>query len=166
MQMKPHQQSPDPSNRAVSACLERAELFFEGKRKRLTPIRRRVLEILLAQGCAMTAYKILDQLKADGKAPHPPVAYRALDFLVEFGFVHKIEHLNAYVACTHPHAHHAPAFMICRLCDKVTETASPASTDMMQRLARETGFVVEETILEAVGICPDCCDDAGVAPST
>ncbi|WP_349538849.1 transcriptional repressor [Sagittula sp. NFXS13] len=164
--MKPYQFGPHPSESAVSACFARAERFFEGKRKRLTPIRRRVLETFSVQRSAMTAYKILDQLKTDGKAPHTQVAYRAREFLVEFGFVHKNEHLNTYVACTQPHAHHKPAFMICRACDKATEAASPVSGDTMQRQAQETGFVVAATKLKAVGICPGCLDDAGSKRNT
>lgn len=166
MQMKPHQFGPHPSESAVSARFARAEHFFEGKHKRLTPIRRRMLEILSVQRSAMTASKILDQLKTDGKAPHTQVAYRAREFLVEFGFAHKVENLNAYVACTHLDAHHAPAFMICRMYDEATEAASPVSGDTMQRPARKIGFVVAATILKAVGICPDCLYDAGSKTNT
>ncbi|MBB3987236.1 Fur family zinc uptake transcriptional regulator [Sagittula marina] len=164
--MKPYQFGPHPAESAVSARFARAEHFFEGKRKRLTPIRRRVLETLSVRRSAMSASKILDQLKTDGKAPHTQVAYRAREFLVEFGFAHKNEHLNTYVACTRPHAHHTPAFRICRMYDEATEAPSPASGDTMQRPAQETGFVVAATILKAVGICPGCLDDAGSKRNT
>jgi len=93
---------------------------------KFTPIRRKVLEILLEEHRAIGAYAILEKLRLDGFSSQPPVAYRALDFLVEHGFAHKIERLNAFVACSHPGATHTPAFMICRQCDAVAETESEA----------------------------------------
>ncbi len=68
----------------------------------MTPVRRRVLEILLQEHVALGAYAILERLRQEGLGSQPPVAYRALDFLVKHGFVHKIERLNAFVACSHP----------------------------------------------------------------
>ena len=81
---------------------------------KFTPIRRKVLEILLEEHRAIGAYAILEKLRLDGFSSQPPVAYRALDFLVEHGFSHKIERLNAFVACSPPGASHTPAYMICR----------------------------------------------------
>jgi len=122
---------------------------------KLTPIRRRVFEILQAQHKAMGAYDILDILRAEGMGSQPPVAYRALDFLVSHGFAHKIEGLNAFVACSHPNETHKPAFMICKSCDRVAETEAPN----MGRQASSTGFEIEHTVVEAMGLCPDCSED-------
>ncbi|GIT47245.1 MAG: hypothetical protein Ct9H300mP13_0410 [Gammaproteobacteria bacterium] len=85
---------------------------------RLTPVRERVLQLLLESHSALGAYDLLEKLKADGLGSQPPVAYRALEFLVAHGFAHKIERLNAFVACSRTHAGHSPAFMICRLAPK------------------------------------------------
>ncbi|GIT26478.1 MAG: hypothetical protein CM1200mP41_25220 [Gammaproteobacteria bacterium] len=81
---------------------------------RLTPVRERVLQLLLESHSALGAYDLLEKLKADGLGSQPPVAYRALEFLVAHGFAPKIERLNAFVACSRTHAGHSPAFLICR----------------------------------------------------
>ena len=116
----------------------------------LTPVRRRTFEILLEAHAALGAYDVLARLDAEGLGSKPPVAYRALAFLVDNGFVHRIERLNAFVACAHPGAVHDPAFMICRGCKKVAEadlTSFPAAT---------SGFQIEQTVIEAEGLCPAC----------
>lgn len=120
----------------------------------LTPVRRRVLEILLAQHRALGAYEILDVLRAEGLGSQPPVVYRALDFLSANGFVHKIERLNAFVACVHPHGDHTPVFLICHACDSIAE-AHTEHTDLTG-LANDVGFQIERTIVEAEGLCPKC----------
>ncbi len=120
-----------------------------------TPVRRRVLEILLEQHRAMGAYDILEVLRAEGLGSQPPVAYRALDFLVSHGFAHRIERLNAFTACAYPGADHAPAFLICRLCRTVAE-ASAAPRAQLDKAAAEAGFLIERAVIEADGLCPDC----------
>lgn len=127
---------------------------------RLTPVRRKVLELLLQEHRALGAYAILDLLRDAGFGSQPPVAYRALDFLAEHGFVHKIERLNAFVACAHPGENHSPAFMICRLCDAVAETQSRAAKGGLGDAARAAGFQIEKTVVEAEGVCPACVDKA------
>lgn len=127
---------------------------------RFTPVRRKVLEILLQEHRALGAYAILDRLRDDGFGSQPPVAYRALDFLVLNGLAHKIERLNAFIACAHPNHAHAPAFMICRLCDAVAETQSSPARGALGDAARATGFKIERTVVEAEGVCPVCADKA------
>lgn len=127
---------------------------------RLTPVRRRVLEILLQDHRALRAYAILDKLREEGFGSQPPVAYRALDFLVANGLAHKIERLNAFIACVHPGETHTPAFMICRACDAVAEAFSRPTRGALGDAARATGFRIEQTILEAEGLCPTCVEKA------
>lgn len=127
---------------------------------RLTPVRRKVLELLLQEHRALGAYAILDLLRDAGFGSQPPVAYRALDFLSENGFVHKIERLNAFVACAHPGQSHSPAFMICRLCDAVAEAQSTPARDGLGEAARAAGFQIEKTVMEAEGVCPACAECA------
>lgn len=131
-----------------SACAE------EGLQ--LTPVRRRVLEILLEGHRAMGAYEILDRLRAEGLGSQPPVAYRALDFLRRAGFVHRIETLNAFVACTHAGAGHTPAFLICRQCHWVIEASAEPARGQLERAAEGAGFEIETAIREAEGLCADC----------
>lgn len=125
---------------------------------RLTATRRRVLEILLEEHRAMGAYDVLARLTAEGQGAHPPVAYRALDFLVEHGFAHKIERLNAFIACHHPGQAHRPAFLICRDCDSVAEAHVPPADGALGAEAEALGFQIERTVIEAEGLCPSCQD--------
>ena len=122
----------------------------------VTPVRRRVLEILLESHKVIGAYDILKRLGEDGHPTQPPVAYRALDFLQTHGFVHKIERLNAFVACMHPSESHKPAFMICRNCKAVAETHLPKAIDRFNDAAKAIGFNIECAVLEIEGLCPDC----------
>lgn len=142
----------------VTEALAEAEARSAREGLRLTPVRRKVLELLLQEHRALGAYAILEMLSEAGFGSQPPVAYRALDFLVEHGFAHKIERLNAFVACANPGETHSPAFMICRLCDSVAEAQSAPAKGALGDAARATGFQIERTVVEAEGICPACTD--------
>lgn len=142
----------------IAGAIGAAESACAAQRIQLTPVRRRVLEILLQEHRALGAYDILGRLSREGLGSQPPVAYRALDFLVRYGFVHRIERLNAFVACSHPGRSHAPAFMICRLCTAVAETRAVPSKGALGTAARAAGFRIERTVLEAEGVCPTCQD--------
>ena len=123
---------------------------------RLTPVRRRVLEILLERHRALGAYEVLERLAAEGLGKQPPVAYRALDFLVENGLAHRIRRLNAFAACMHPGEAHAPAFLICRECNTVAEAPAEAVRAALDGAAAALGFLVERSTVEALGLCPSC----------
>jgi Fur family zinc uptake transcriptional regulator len=147
-----------------SVCLAKAikvaEAYCDRCNLQFTPSRRKVLEILLEEHRALGAYAILDLMREAGLSSQPPVAYRALSFLVKHGFAHKIERLNAFVACSIPEILHSPAFMICRKCDKVVETESPSFNFDLSATASATGFEIEQTILEAKGVCHSCVEMA------
>ncbi|MEM7721500.1 MAG: transcriptional repressor [Pseudomonadota bacterium] len=145
----------------VDQALAAAEARCAEKGLRLTPVRRKALEILLQEHRALGAYAMLDLLRDAGFGSQPPVAYRALDFLVENGFAHKVERLNAFVACAHPGQTHSPAFMICRKCDAVAEAQSAPAKGALGAAAKATGFQIERTVVEAEGICPVCAAKAG-----
>lgn len=140
----------------ISDGLSAVDAYCAENGLQFTPVRRRVLEILLQEHRAMGAYDILDMLRAEQLGSQPPVAYRALDFLVRHGFAHKIERLNAFIACAHPGHDHTPAFLICRACDAVAEAHAEPSRGMLGRAAADTGFAVEQAVVEAVGLCPTC----------
>ena len=123
---------------------------------RLTEIRQQVLEILLEEHKALGAYDVLSRLAESGKPAHPPVAYRALDFLVKHGFAHKIQRLNAFVACPEPKDGHRPAFLICRDCRIVAEATVPPDDGALGAAARDLGFRIEAVSIEAEGLCPGC----------
>jgi Fur family zinc uptake transcriptional regulator len=144
----------------VSQALAAADARCQAEGLRLTPVRRKVLELLLQEHRALGAYAILDLLREAGYGSQPPVAYRALEFLAAHGFVHKIERLNAFVACAHPGEIHSPAFMICRMCDAVAEAQSTPSKGALGAAARAAGFQIERTVVEAEGVCPACAERA------
>lgn len=147
-------------NACIADALSAADAYCAANKLQFTPVRRRVLEILLEKHRALGAYDILSDLDAEGFGSQPPVVYRALDFLVSHGFVHKIEQLNAYTACTHPGADHVPAFLICRECGAVEEATAQPMQGALGRAAREAGFTIERAVIEAQGMCPKCREAA------
>jgi len=146
----------------IASALASAESHCAENKLQFTPVRRRVLEILLSQHKAMAAYDILGQLAQEGLGSQPPVVYRALDFLVTNGFAHKVEKLNAYMACSHPGESHSPAIMICRACGAVAES-SWAPVSAFRKVADEAGFQIERMVVEAEGLCPICQQQEGAA---
>jgi Fur family zinc uptake transcriptional regulator len=136
--------------------MARAEALSRDKGLRLTPVRRRTLEILLEAHRALGAYDVLNRLSAEGYGNQPPVAYRALEFLVEQGLAHRIRRLNAFTACMHPGESHAPAFLICRLCDAVAEAPAAPVRAALDQAASDLGFAIERSNIEALGLCPTC----------
>lgn len=148
-----------PAPKEVDTLLALAEDQCAAKGLRLTERRRDVLQLLLREHRALGAYEILDLLRLSdqGKAS-PPIAYRALDFLTEHGFAHKIERLSAFVACVHPDQSHAPAFMICRCCHHVTEAHVDQAALGLGSVLDDTGFAIERTMIEIEGLCAHCTD--------
>lgn len=143
------------------AALARADELADARGLRLTPVRRRVLEILLERHRALGAYEVLERLASEGLGKQPPVAYRALDFLVENGLAHRIQRLNAFTACQHHHADdEAPAFLICRDCQTVAEIDAAQLRGALSSQAAGAGFAVERTTIEAVGLCAACARGA------
>ena len=136
--------------------LARAEDLAAAQGARFTPVRRRTLEILLEDHRALGAYDVLQRLAAEGYGHQPPVAYRALEFLVEQGFAHRVRRLNAFAACMHPGEDHAPAFLICRGCNAVAEAAAGPARAALDAAADALGFSIERSNIEALGLCPIC----------
>lgn len=147
-----------PHDHAACAheALARAEALCAENGARLTPVRRRALEILLEAHRAMGAYDVLERLTEDGYGHQPPVAYRALDFLVDQGLAHRIRRLNGFAACAHPGEAHAPVFLICRVCNAVAEAPGQAVREALDQAAAGIGFGVERASIEALGLCPAC----------
>jgi Fur family zinc uptake transcriptional regulator len=128
---------------------------------RLTAVRRKTLEILLMEHRALGAYQVLERLRDAGFGSQPTVAYRALEFLIANGFAHKIERLNAFVACMHTGSSHSPAFVICRVCQLVGEAQSTPVRCSLDEAAHAAGFQIERMMIEAEGICLTCAEKAG-----
>ena len=146
--------------KSISAALDDVAAYCEEHKLKLTPVRRRVMELLLQEHRAFGAYEILAQLQEDGLGSQPPIAYRALDFLVGNGFVHRVEHLNAFVACVHPGQDHAPTLLVCRDCKSVSEAPASLMNDALGRVAAVSGFSADPASVEVQGVCRDCQEPA------
>ena len=140
----------------VKRTIDRADTLARDSGVRMTPTRRRALEILLENHRAMGAYELLKRLDDEGFGSKPVVAYRALNFLQSQGLVHRIEGLNAYVACTHPDHDHRPAFIVCRDCRTVTEANVDLRHGPLAAAAQNAGVTLERTVVEAIGQCENC----------
>ncbi len=124
----------------------------------LTPSRRRILEILALEGRPLGAYEMIDRVaETTGKRPAPISIYRALDFLLENGLVHRLASCNAYLACGHGHAAEEPiVFLICETCGDVVEATSEDLRGSLAELAARAEFAPRATVMEVAGRCRLC----------
>lgn len=148
----------------IEAALRAAEQTCTSNGVRLTPIRRRVLELVWTRHEPVGAYEILDRLRREKRNAAPPTVYRALDFLLEHGLVHRIESLNAFVGCGEPGHPHTAQFLICQTCGIVGELDDPEIEAMLRGKADRLGFDARRQTIEIMGLCPGCvdADDDGV----
>ena len=142
--------------RCVSDALDTAEQLCAERGLRLTPIRRRVLELVWSKHEPVRAYDLLEDLRSERRRAAPPTVYRALEFLIENGLVHRIESLNAFVGCPGPRRPHVGQFLICRNCAAVAEMDDAAIARMIARKAQSLGFQVQRQTIEVTGLCPEC----------
>ncbi|MEM7696346.1 MAG: Fur family transcriptional regulator [Pseudomonadota bacterium] len=148
-------QCPTPAEETLRA-LDAAAALCAARGRRFTANRRKALQLLLEAGRPLSAYELLERLTSEGFASQPPVAYRALDFLIEQGFVHKLRDRKTFVACQHPSENHGAGFLICRDCGRVREVCVEPQHGAFGAAAREAGFRIERTVLEAEGVCDRC----------
>ncbi len=139
----------------VSVALALAEKVCRRNGARLTELRRRVLELVWANHKPVGAYQILESLQREGRAA-PPTVYRALDFLQEQGFVHRLASLNAYAGCAHPGEPHVGQFLICESCQGLAELIDPAVVEAIEKSSRAAGFTAQRPTIEILGLCPRC----------
>lgn len=140
----------------IAAALARAENTCRQRGLRLTPIRRRVLEMIWGSHRPSKAYDLLDAIGRERGRAAPPTVYRALDFLLQAGLVHKIESLNAYIGCDVEHPDGHPKFLICNNCNRVVEIRAPAVDRAIAREASHAGFCADQETIEIGGICQLC----------
>jgi Fur family zinc uptake transcriptional regulator len=151
--------APDHDHqRCASAAIAHAEAQCAARAKRLTPMRRQVLEALLASHKPLGAYEIIDRL-TDKSRPAPITIYRALDFLRDNGLVHRIESRNAFVACVHDHGtDDLVVFLICERCGTVGEAPGDTAAEALKASSRAAGFSPKSPLVEIAGICSHCRD--------
>jgi Fur family zinc uptake transcriptional regulator len=143
--------------RAIEAQLDAADQTCARNGAQLTELRRRVLSLVLEAAGPSTAYQLLDRLKETRKGAVPPTIYRALDFLIEQRLIHKVERLNAFIACTEAgHHHHQVQFLICRRCGMVAEIEDRAVSQALEHAAEREGFHLGGAVVELDGTCAAC----------
>lgn len=160
---KPKLRPADPFGRprhnhsdCLSAAVDTAERLCALRGVRLTPLRRRVLELVWRSHEPVGAYAILTALRSEARKAAPPTVYRALEFLTEQGLVHRIESRNAYVGCADPEHGHASQFLICGRCGAAAELQDGRIQGAVGQSARRAGFRVQHLMVEVVGLCPRC----------
>jgi len=153
----------DPSHHVHGgdAFVHEVEKACEARGLRLTPIRANALRLIADAGRPVKAYELLDRMKETHGAAAPPTVYRALDFLLEHGFIHKLASINAFVGCHHPGgAAHAVPFLICDRCQSATELEDDSIVDALDASARGIGFEPRAQTLEVHGLCAACARQA------
>jgi Fur family zinc uptake transcriptional regulator len=155
---KPAFPAPDHDHgRCAAEAIHHAERICRDRAQKFTPIRRHVLGALLASHRPLGAYEVIDTLAKSMPRPAPITVYRALDFLMANGLVHRIESRNAYLACAHDHdAAAAVAFLICDRCGSVGEIPAAPVARSLGVAARATGFAPKLSVVEITGTCAHC----------
>ncbi|HWV10183.1 MULTISPECIES: zinc uptake transcriptional repressor Zur [unclassified Pseudomonas] len=157
MILTPLASRPHDHSRCVSHALSEAENICARQGLRLTALRKRVLELVWQSHKPLGAYDILGVLSdEDGRRAAPPTVYRALDFLLENGLVHRIASLNAFVGCNQPEHAHQGQFLICRTCHAAIELEQTSISEAIVASAKEVGFSVEGQTVEVIGLCAGC----------
>jgi len=145
----------------LDQALDRADVLCRGRKVRLTEQRRKVLRLVWESDRPLGAYDILAAIRHELPKAAPPTVYRALDFLIEQGLIHKLETLHAYVGCPHPEQPHAGQFLICNRCGDVTELEDPSIASSLGAAARASGFSLENRVVELSGTCAECAGEGG-----
>ena len=158
-QRQGHHQHRHDAKAFVDAVASACEL----RGLRLTPLRLRVLELIAASEKPVKAYDLLDQLREGRGGAAPPTIYRALDFLLEHRFIHKLESVNAFVGCHHPNEAHQVPFLICDVCAGAVEICDERVSKLLVEQARDYGFKPRAQTLEVHGVCEDCRDVSATA---
>lgn len=139
--------------------LSQAEAICLQRNVRLTPQRQEVLRLMSQHHGAISAYDLLDLLRSSEPQAKPPTVYRALDFLLEQGFVHRVESTNSYVVCHHfEQPSHTSAMLICDRCGAVAEQQAEGVENILKSLAMSTGFALANSVIEAHGLCEKCVE--------
>lgn len=163
---------------ATTAQLDRADALCTRQGARLTQQRREILGLILDAQTPVGAYDLLEKIKTPDRRPAPPTVYRALDFLLDHGLIHRIERLSAFVPCTHllhdtlghnpDHCHnhdhdaclHTAQFLICKSCKNVAEIADSSVLTTLRGICREQNFTMQGASIEVIGLCATCAAKA------
>ncbi len=144
------------ATRQTMDALDTAERVCSRRGVRLTALRRRILEQVLRTDGVIKAYDLIHNLSSADHSIKPPTVYRSLAFLLEQGFIHRIESLNGFVACNHPGEAHETLLMLCRACGHIQEMHLENISLALDHAAENQGFAISAKVVELHGLCRDC----------
>lgn len=157
----PHHHHAKSSQLCHEHTLTKIEQICAKRNIRLTPQRKAVIQLMLKADRAMSAYDLLDQLREIEPQAKPPTIYRALDFLIEQAFIHKVESINSYILCPNfDDLSHISILFICNKCQTIHEEHSSVIEQALQTIAAERQFTIQHSILEIQGTCQSCLSAA------
>ncbi|MGD0960270.1 MAG: transcriptional repressor [Methylomonas sp.] len=142
--------------RCIRTAIDAAEQLCKLRGAKLTPIRHKVLELILTNHQAVKAYDLLDQIKLVNVAAKPATVYRALDFLLEQGLIHRVESLNAFVGCHSSNIRHEQLLLICSVCHNIEERSSASLMRILDEELQDAGFSAQRKTIEILGLCKNC----------
>jgi len=145
-----------PRAAAIAQRLQTAQDLCQQRGTRLTPIRRKVLEIMLRQDRSLKAYELLDEVRRIQANATPPTVYRALEFLSAQGLIHRLDAINAWTACRDASGAHHDLLIICVHCGAVAELSEPELSAHLAHKAAESGFVLTSPETELRALCHSC----------
>ena len=148
-----HALAPAPS---PEAALAMADAYCRERGEKLTPIRRKVLELLLNSGRATKAYSLLDEMRQIHPGSAPPTVYRALDFLLSAGLIHRIESINAFAVCHDLTQCQHGILVVCQQCGNVTELHEPKLRQALVAQIEAAGYRLAGDGIELKGLCAQC----------
>jgi Fur family zinc uptake transcriptional regulator len=142
--------------RCLNKAIQTAEKLCADRGVRLTPTRRKVLELIWESHQAVKAYDLLDRIKPVDRSAKPATVYRALDFLLEQGLIHRVESLNAFIGCNCSERQHDQLLLICVQCHEVEERPGVTVMEAVARELEEAGFSIHRKAIEVHGVCSHC----------
>lgn len=153
---------PELHTHGAAAYIAAVESACRQRQLNLTPIRSEALRHIAEAGRPIKAYDLLERMRGGPGASAPPTVYRALDFLLEHGFIHRLVSINAFLACHHPQAGHEAPILICQSCEQAWELEDEGIPKALESLAHARGFQPDSTYLEVLGTCASCRHTGGV----
>jgi Fur family zinc uptake transcriptional regulator len=150
-----HPQAHDHTN-CINHAMEAAQTVCHDKNIRLTPIRQRIFELIWSNHKAVGAYDLLATLQQEDPKAKPVTIYRALDFLLDAGLIHKVASLNAFIGCSQPEITHHSVMLICDLCHDAKEVEAQEVYEAIFEIGKNNAFHPQQLTLELHGTCEDC----------
>lgn len=148
----------DNHDKCIIDALEKAQKICDKNKVRFTNLRKKIFTIILQNHQSCKAYDILAILQKEDPAAKPATIYRALDFLLEYGLIHKLHISNSYVSCRHPSEHDKSVFLICEKCNIVQEYCDADIAGKLTKISTNNNFNIKQSAIELTGICNICID--------